>query len=225
MLTGAMITMIQRRVGNYSREEILSLMNELQEEVYQDVEQTLVLDTSTGMPPYIATTKDTYSYDCPEGCRRTAAIFTADPPRAYSRSGPIGHPKEYYFRGRGYYMLSVSSYDRQPDGTDATVVFRDNPGTTTDKYFHSYWRVVTELDTEDDQLLIPSWTHRLMRRAIIAELKSEDLGDTGKEESAIQYFSKMIRKELNRGAQSSLGYTPIRAEYQQYPNMDTGYGS
>jgi hypothetical protein len=220
--TAENVSLIQRRVPNYSRSEILSVMSDLYQETYhQDVEQTLYIDPSTGLPPYLATTDGTYQYNCPSACRRVAQVFSADFPQTYQRTRPVGPKKEYYFRDKGYHSIAVSSRDRQPDGTLATVTFQNNPGDSTDSYYLLYYLYVDPLDTEDDEMILPGWTHRRFRNACLVELRQEDYGQTDKEEVAVERMLRSIRNQLNRGQQARLGQTPVREEYQVYP--DTGW--
>lgn len=219
--TAENVTFLQRRVPNYSRAEILATMSELYEEIYsQNTQDTLYIDTSTGMPPYIATTLGTYTYNCPANCRETAAIFATEMPRTYSRTRPIGPRREYYFRDKGYYDIPLSKTTPiRPDGTLATVTFYDNPGTTTDQYYHLYYVTVTPLTTESVEMLLPDQTHRELRRAVLASLKAEDYGETGEEEAVIKDALRKIRGVLNRGAQGRTNKTPVPTEYQSYSDL------
>jgi hypothetical protein len=216
------ISMIQRRATNYSRPQILDILNEVQQIVYsQETEQTTYIDPATGMPPYIQTTEGVYTYDAPSNCRRTACVFSMSLPNSFSRTRPVGPRREYYFRNKGYYKIAVASRDKQPDGTLAQVIFQEDPGTTTDKYYHSYWLEFPELLDESQQLILPDHVHFYLRRAVIAMISNEEYGETGGDIMMIEEIAKKIRKELNRGEQSTLGQTPVMEEYQEFP--DAGY--
>jgi hypothetical protein len=216
--TSQVVTSIQNRITGYSRQQILSVMNEIYEEAYcNDVEQTLYIDPATGQPPYLATQDGVFTYDCPANCRRTDAIFTTEVPRNFSRSRPVGPRRQYYFRNKGYYRIAVSqTKDALPDKDQvATVTFYENPGTTTNVYFHAYYLLVDRLDTENVQLDIQPQVHRQLIRGTIAYLRAEDYG-TVQSEAIIEDVVKKIRRELNKGLQGRTGKTPIREEHQEY---------
>ena len=216
--TAENITLLQRRVPNYSRAEILATLSEIYEEVYSsNTSDTYYIDTSTGMPPYLATTNGIYTYNCPANCRETSRIFATEMPRTYSRTRPIGPRREYYFRDKGYYDIPISKTTPiRPDGTLATVTLYDNPGTTTAQYYHLYYVTVTPLTTEAVEMLLPEQTHRQLRRAVMASLRAEDYGETGSEEAVIKDAFRKIRGILNRGAQGYINKTPVPAELQTY---------
>jgi hypothetical protein len=216
------VSMIRNAVPNYSRQQILESLDEIQKIVYaQDSEQTLYTDPTTGMPPYLATVAGTYDYACPANCRRTACVFSEQP--NFGSRRPSGDQDSYYFRGTGYYKVMVSSTDAQPNGTVARVMFRDDPGTTTAKFFHAYWVTVPELSTEEDQLSIPDHLHWRLRKGVLSLLTDEEYGDTGQGEGTIERICRKIRSQLNRGAQSMTGLTPVQEQDRTY--VDGHYDS
>jgi len=199
-----------------SATQALAAIDEIQQVVYShDMEQTLYLDPATGMPPLMTTVAGTYQYNAPANCRRTKAIFSSCSGFNYSRARPVGPQKEYYFRNKGFYLIDADTRDANY-GTYATVTFRNDPGNTTDKYYHAYWLKVTALSSASDLLQLPEHTHYMMRKAVIAMLKSEEYGESGQDLILVEKFSKMIRNALNSGYQSRPGRTPMPEEYQTY---------
>jgi len=221
--TSSNITRIQYAVPKLGRTEILEILDEIQTIVYsQNTAQTKYLDPSTGLPPYLATVDGQYDYDCPSNCRSTVAVFSDSPISSYSRTRPSPQAKRYYYHNKGYYKAAVASYDATR-GVLARVVFQENPGTTTTKFYHEYYMQPTELTTESVELTLPEHTHYLLRQGVTAMLSSEEYGQTGFDTSVMDDLALRIRKVLNRGQQRRMGRTPWRAEHMNYPEGSRGY--
>lgn len=215
--TTANIDLILRRVSNATRQEILDAMDEMQLIVYsQNSFQTLKIE-STGLPPIIQTTQGQYEYDCPADCRVAAAVFALDPPLGYQRNRATGPRREYFFRNRAYVAIDAECRPASIDDV-AKVYFREDPGTTTDKYYLPYYIQPTRLTDESIQLVLEEHTHYSLRQAVIAMFTSEQYGKSGFDDQVIERAAKKIRSQLNRGYGSSLGITPIQPEYRQYPD-------
>jgi hypothetical protein len=217
------IDRIVERVPSYSRESIRDALNEVQTIVYsQDCQQTLRL-SSSGLPPFIATTDGVYQYDCPVECRRTAAVITMNYPFNRDRTRPVGPRIEYYFKGLGYYQMAVDTRDSLPGAggvdTPGQLFFKDNPGSTTDQYYHLYYIKPTELTDEDQPITLPHETHYLLRQMVVAMLTTEEYGQSAFDSQVIERVARKIRNSLNRGLQSSFGQTPVPEELR-----DFGYG-
>jgi hypothetical protein len=217
MTLESLVTWVQRRIGNYSVDEILEVVNEIQELVYnQNTLQTQYLDSSTGMPPYITTQNNVYEYDCPSTCRETAAVFSTTLPSNYSRIVPAPGRKTYYFRGRGFHQLAVESRSAIP-GSVAKLIFRFNPGATTTTYYHLYYLKATEITDISQNLLLPSHTHIYLRKAVQSIFRTGQFGESGTDLQVLELVAKKIRQQLNRGLHAGAGSTPIREEFQEYP--------
>jgi len=219
------IDRIVERVTDRSRETIRDMLNEIQLIVYsQDCFQTQKLDSATGMPPFLVTVDGQFQYDAPSDCRRTAVVFTLNPVRR-QRERPTGPRREYYFRGRGYYGVNISTRDATPADTLAKVIFQENPGTTTENYYHLYYIKPTPILDEDTQLTLPDEVHYLLRKAVIAMFSTEQYGESAFDDTVIERVAKKIRNSLNRGLQNSIaGETPWREEMQDdYPPYYNGF--
>jgi len=218
------IDRIQERVTNRTRETIRDVLNEVQLIVYsQDCFQTQRIN-SDGMPPLLVTQDGVYQYDAPEECRRTESIFTLNP-ITRSRSRPVGPRREYYFRSKGYYGVPVATRDATLADPLCKIIFQDNPGETTENFYHLYYIKPTPILDESTQLTLPEETHYLLRKAVIAMFTTSDYGESSFDDSVIERVSKKIRNSLNRGKQGIAGRTPICAEYQDDCNRSYGYRS
>jgi hypothetical protein len=213
---------ILTRVRDQTPETILDVLNEIQTIVYsQDCLQTQKIG-STGMPPYIATTDAVYEYNCPADCRRTASIFSLSDALRRVNIRPVGPEKTYYYRNKGYMNVSAITRDATP-GVLGKIFFGDNPGTTTDVYYHLYFIKPTELTDVSVQLTLPDEVHWLLRKAVIAMFTSDEYGDNPQEEAIIERVARKIRNSLNRGYMSNVGQTPIQPEYQDGNTSHYGY--
>lgn len=219
--TAQNITRIKEAVG-YSRPQILDVLDELQIIVYsQRTEETLYIDPNTGYPPFLVTQDNVKHYDCPSNCWMTASIFSDEPIRRYRTTADHGESRTYYWQNKSYARIEITQTLKTQDQL-ATVTFRENPGDTTEKFYHSYWIQPTRLTDESIQLDLPEHVHYVMRKAAIAILQTENYGQTGFDDDIIEQASKKIRKELNRGARGRLGRTPVRQEYLDWNNTDAG---
>lgn len=216
------IDQILKRIPNSSREEIRDVINEMQTIVYsQDCEQTMKIE-KTGMPPFLTTIDGQYEYDCPSDCRRTAAIITLGLRPAYSRLKAIGPIKEYYFQGKEFNLVQAETRDANISNL-AKIYFKDNPGSTTDKFYHVYYIKPSQiLDEESDQITLPEETHYLLRKAVVALMTTEEYGESSYDDSVIERFARKIRNKLNGGYHGITGFTPVRDIDREF-SYDFGY--
>jgi len=204
------VTMIESAVKNYSRPQILDVLDEVQKIVLgTNLMQFAALNPATGMPPYLATIAGQRQYNCPDNCRETAAIFVETPQNEYSPSPNRALYTQYTFDTPGYWKAPVRSTNRLLD-TLATVTFIDDPGTTTDQFFHYYFITTVSLTSEDIQLVVPEEVHYLLRKGVIALLSSENYGETGFDDSVIERIGRKIRSKMNKGTQARSERTPIQ---------------
>jgi hypothetical protein len=208
------VYLIHRKCANATIPEIISAMDEVQLITYsQNCFQTTKIE-STGLPPILATTNLVYEYNCPSDCRKTAAVFIESPTRGYSRV--IGYEREYYFHNKRY--VAVDGEGRSANiNTVAKFYFKDNPGTTTDKYYHLYYLKPTRITDISIELTLPEETHYLLRKAVIAMFTTEEYGESPLDAAVIEKVAKKIRASLNSGYGSSLGITQWQPEYLDYP--------
>ena len=207
---------IQERVSEKSIPEILDTLDEIQLIVYsQDCAQTMKIG-SEGVPPYLVTTNNQYQYDCPADCRRTAAILSIEDTRGYSVHRNAEPRTQYNFRQRQWQKIPATSVDATVDSV-ATVTFRDNPGSTTQIYYHLYHIKPTALSDISIQLTIPEYLHWRLRKAVIAMFNEESYGSSPLDESIIEKVARDIRNGLNKGWQGGIRQTPIPLEYQRFP--------
>ena len=218
MHTQEMVSYIQRKASGYSREEILNLLSFVYNYVYSSdvMQQTEYVDPATGMPPFLATTAGQVTYDCPANCRETIAIFTKDIERYYPSNYNF-RQTTYVYGNKKYYRILVKSFTAS-SGAIATLTFFDNPGTTTQTYYHLFSIQPINLTSEDIQLIMPEDQDLNLIDGVLARVRDEKFGD----KTDWQHFKRFTKPEMqarfNDGAQGRLHETQTRREYQHYPN-------
>ena len=215
------VKFLQQRMPNYSPTQVLERLNEAHRLVYSsDSDQFIKIDSSTGLPPLLATTEGQYQYTCPSDCRRTYAVLSQKFVRRLTRSVPVGPQREYYLRNKGFHRMEVTSTDRLR-GVDPTVTFQFDPGTTTDVFYHVYTLEPNNIATLEDELQIPEHLHYLIRDVTLLMFAEEEYGENQRKHQAIERMFRRIRSEMNRGTQARLEKTPWGEEFQVF--YDNGY--
>lgn len=215
--TSQNITLIKRRANNYSKEEILSAYSEFHQIVYnQNTEQTIKVDSTTGMPPLLETTSGQFEYDCPDDCREVAAVITQDPIDYRNIEKPYLESQTYWYQNKEFHREHVTSRNALPDGTPAKVTFLYDPGTSTDRFYLVYYIKAGAIENYSDSIKIPEELHWKFRRGVLLMLRQEDYGVTRDAEIEMKRILRDIRNKLNTGAQGRIHRTPLRPEFRDY---------
>ena len=205
------VTMIRSACGNFSRQQILDVLNEVSLIAFQNNTMLVEkIDTATGMPPLLTTIAGQRHYSCPADCRETAAIFIEEP-LSYMPTQQKGVYGEYIWKQQRYYRVPIKQTPATRNAL-ATITFVDDPGTTSDKYYHYYFMKHTPILSESIELPFPEEVHYLIRDGVIQMLKGESysagLGNIG----PIEQIVNRIRSKLNKGANSRSYRTPVPEE-------------
>lgn len=216
--TSQNITLIEGRISNYGRPEILAVLDELQKIIVEgDGTQRLrSVDVATGMPPTLTTVAGTRHYNCPANCQITAAVFTESPVAGYTAAQQRGTYGEYLYDGTRYLKWGLAQVTEALLGEVATLTFVDDPGTTGGVFFHDYYLKVTPLDTELVELSLPEHTHFYLREGVIAILRGESYGPNGFDLDMIEKVARKVRNKLNRGGSARAKRTPWQFQDRDY---------
>ena len=203
--------MIRSACGNFSRQQILDVLNEVSLIAFQNNTMLVEkIDTATGMPPLLTTIAGQRHYSCPADCRETAAIFIEEP-LSYMPTQQKGVYGEYIWKQQRYYRVPIKQTPATRNAL-ATITFVDDPGTTSDKYYHYYFMKHVPILSESIELPFPEEVHYLIRDGVIQILKGESysagLGNIG----PIEQIVNRIRSKLNKGANSRSYRTPVPEE-------------
>jgi hypothetical protein len=223
--TSQQVTLIKYRAPKYSREEILSVLSEVYGMVYnQNVKFTEYLDPTTGMPPFLATTAGTYSYNCPTNCREVEAVFSKST-QYYNGYYPDQNDPDFInYMNQEWFLAQYKPYPATTD-TVAKVMFNNlfDPGTTTDQYYLLYWLKAETLDSESVEMQMPQEMMLLMRKAVLCMLGVEDYGDGMNEYALIERIKRDFRNMYNNKAQSQhVGHVLPQPEYRVYSGSQFG---
>lgn len=216
MTTREIITYLQRKASQYPAAELLFLLDQIHKLVLsRPTAMRTVIDEATGMPPYLVTENNIYTYECPANCLRTTAVF-AQELQYYSRVAYDGVFKSYTFRGVDYRSLPIKSVDARY-GVNARVTFVGfNPGNNPRRYFHEYLYKPPDITSQTTELQTPEKFALDIADGVLGRIRAEKFGD----KSEWEYWKKTTLTEmwgeLSQGAQIYLGLTPIRPEYKQY---------
>lgn len=174
---------------------ILSIVDEVNRlMIGADIDHMIYVDSSTGMPPYLTTTDGTYQYDCPSNCRKVSSVFIDGSDR-YETYDEYGAYQRTFWRGKEFYEVPVTSR-RRGLSSYATITFRTNPGTTTDRYYLKYWIEPTSITSVNVQIDVPPDFHYLFVDGVLARIQPIQYGKVNpwlewKERMEMEFWQEM----------------------------------
>jgi len=148
---------------------LVSIVNEVNRVMMgSDIDHMVVIDSATGLPPFLSTTDGTLHYDCPSNCRKVASVFISsnDNHNTYDKYGPY---QRITYQDKMFYEVPITSR-RISLSSAATVTFRDNPGATTSKYYLKYYREPTSISSINIQIDVPPDAHPLFIDGVLARI-------------------------------------------------------
>jgi len=225
MTTSQMITLLKKKASTYDREDLLSLINDVQNFLFsRDCAQFLYKDPDTGLPPLLTTTGVRF-YSFPEGTypvdvRSTSAILARSEIRDY---GYGGRWEGYYFANTEFYQVPVTSNDKTP-AAPASVTFLGDGVSSSREIYHLFYRNPAQLVSESVQLEIPSNYHLQVRKCVLKLIEDEEYGRDDAWEYIENVVAKRIWYQMNRGAQGRLGRTLYQPEFRDYATNRGSYG-
>lgn len=220
--TSENVTEIVNALGGYSRPQVLSKLDEVQLICFATgAVQTEVYDTNTGMPPYLATTQGQRYYVLGADVRQTIAVFTETARRGYAPYRGT-HSRAYTYKNSDYKRLAVRSTNKLLNSV-ATLTFVNDPGTTTENYFHLYVRENSRLTSEAIQLSVPENIHWVLRDGVVALLNKENYGQVGNRRELIKQIQLEVANELGKGDMGKNIRTPVQLEHQSLEDENWSY--
>ena len=219
------------RVGNRS---ILALMQEAQDELFDtDLKNLIWIDPENeGYPPYLNTTAETYQYSITAAnlvgvssitrsiggtdrvvrARKVLRVFID------TTSGDYDYDKRWLgapaiYRSQNPYSqqstrISISSVpvDSYPalEGTTAYIIFKEDPGTTTDKYFVEFAWEPPRLTSESIPLAVPRLFENALEDYVFGKIQKYENGKTNDNLTKFYgYWRTRFKKEIYSGAQAN----------------------
>jgi hypothetical protein len=203
--TSQLLTWIELQNHGWSREGARgsrALLNEAHKLLlYDEREQRIVVDPTTGNIPFIATVDAVYRYSLPATCSILKAVLIdsdetlEDSPWSY---------EDFKIKGQSFYrVLNITSREKTLSD-DANFTFLGvNPGDTTEKFRVLYYEYPVEITSDSIQHEMPGVSD--MDFLIPATIKLIEGIDHGNFIEAREYISKVIRPQfqaiLDRGDQ------------------------
>lgn len=169
MNTRSLITKIQRNAPDWSRTEILDIVNDVNRIMMShELMINLVTDTSTGRDPVLTTSDGTYSYEISQ-----ANGFPADGLYIVDIYKDVQADPDYgiYQRSRNYNDIR---FVRGASSVNAKIIFGFNPG--VNDYSVRYYKQPTEITSESISLDVPDEWHELVREGVIAQIQDMEHG-------------------------------------------------
>lgn len=176
--TKEIVTRINALVKGWNRDGtkgILPVLNEVHRYMMShDCEQNEYIDGSTGLPPLLSTTAGVYQYSLPSTARKHIQVMVEDTCNDYD---DYGYYREVWWQGEKYKEVPVRSRPTKRN-TAGYIIFRDDPGTHSDRYYWRYYLLPTDITAESVDLDIEEKFHDLVIDGVVARIRQVEYGDS-----------------------------------------------
>jgi hypothetical protein len=163
----------------------------------KDAEVNIAINSATGQPPYLATTSGTRQYTMADTVRKVASVYQLRAEENYSDTGfdDISLFPYATWQGKEYYEIPITTRPKTRN-SNALVYFRENPGTTTNRYFLKSYTDVTEISSENIDIDVPEKFHDLVLDGVLARIRQTEYGEldqwqTWRDRVAMEYWDEM----------------------------------
>lgn len=165
-----------------------------------DSETNIYINPATGFPPYLTTTAGTYQYSMASTVRKIGRVFTRQTEDGYD---DVSQYRYLAYLGEQYYEVPVTTRPRTRS-TDAYLIFRDDPGNTTERYFYERYDEPTSIDGESINLDVEDKYHDLVVDGCVARIREYEYGDSApylawRERVALDYWGEQNNNYYNEG--------------------------
>jgi len=210
--------------------DVIPLINEAQNILYKhECNQTLLVDTTTGLLPVFTPTTGTYLYDGPANTWRVAGIHRRLP----SILNRTGYYAQYYYNserspltnsfeyreigGNYYYPMQFFQTRDAVEGGRPQIIMTAEPGSggaSVDTLYMEAYKTPTQITSDRIQLTIPdsNGAHRLY--VFTAVMKLIEGQNHGNYAEAIQFIEDYLKpkmwKQLNGGYQGKRHRVTLR---------------
>jgi len=205
--TNQLLTWIELQNHGWNREGskgIRALLNEAHKLLlYNEIEQRIVIDASTGDFPFLTTSDGVYQYNLPSDCSILKAVLIdadealGDYPWSY---------EDFRTKGRQYYRILNITSREATIGVDGTITFIGvDPGDTDEKYRLLYYESPIAITSDTIQHQMPGTTD--IEYLMPATIKLIEGIDHGNIIEAYEYIMKILKPKfqlsLDRGDQGT----------------------
>jgi len=198
--TSQLIERIKMQAPNWSTlgtRGVLSVISEVNGKMMNyDIDHAYYIDPATGFPPYLTTTATILKYDCPSNCRKVADVLV-DASRFGQGYDDYGAYKQKVFQDKVFWSIPVTARRRVNDNALASVTFRSDPDTTTDKFYLLYFKQATAITGPNIQVDVPEEFHDLLLDGCVARIVPLQYGDENPWLSWIERLKTEFWSEIN----------------------------
>ena len=201
----------------------------------QDTERNVVIDPTTGRPPVVATTNNTFQYDAPDDCRRVWKIGIDAYEIAnsgwfyqyYNRNRVSSPLREFSFREHLYYMIPISATPALPPTVNgvarpATYTFVYNPTDVTvpanQPYHLFYFALPDDITSTTVQPQVEEQFHWMLIDGVLARIGKKEYGA---DDNYIYWRENIVKKYYNN--EQNKGQTRTKHVRPRYVRSRRGY--
>lgn len=139
-----------------------------------DYDTNVYIDPATGFPPYLTTVSGQRQYVLGSTIRKTKYVMVANTDEGYDNYSLY---PTIVFDGTTYYEALVTTYPRTRS-QNARVIFRDDPGDTTQKFYHAYYLEPASIVSENIQLQVEEQYHDIVIEGCVAWIRRIEYGNS-----------------------------------------------
>ena len=140
--------------------------------IENDCDNNVILDSSTGRPPYLVTTDGTRQYSLGDDYRKVAMVFM--------ETQDVDYTEERNYRRAEWLGVEVLEIDVQTRPRTRTtapqIYFPFDPGDTTEKYLVKAYRNATNISSASIDLDVEDRWHDLVIQGALSWIRQEQYG-------------------------------------------------
>lgn len=195
MQTSSLVTLIRREAPDWSRVEIVDLINEVQRiMLHKPLESQRYIDPDTGKDPVLATTAETFEYELNAANGFDESISFVEKVYSYDTDELAYNYDDDIITNR----CDVISYPAIR-GAAARVVFKSDPGTGS--YYVVCYKAPSSILLESDVLEVPEhWHIRGVKAGVVGLIESAEHGNSNNWTKFEKEILPAFSHEMNRSA-------------------------
>jgi len=176
------IDLVSYTANDWPPERIILIINEIVREMQRgNTELAEYIDPTTGLPYMLATTDGTYFYAMPTLCRKIKNVLVRASAVTETYSTRFQSQEISYLNEAWYSLLNIKTWPKgvaSVSGSDvASLIFPDNPGTTTGLYYVPYWYDPSEITSINSTIGVVTDYQGLLVEGVIARIQAYQYGN------------------------------------------------
>ncbi len=223
---------IALKAPGWSRARILRKLNDGQNWLFsKPCRQTIYLDPTTGFPPYLTTVAGTFKYEIPDvtmtvgGVSRSLRIWRVNQVFVDSSNitdynylgyGYLGEPFGFcgvnpYTNNTGkieFKQVYVESYEAR-ENDKAYILFKSDPGDTTNVYYVEGVIEPLQLTTESLPLTLPKRWEDALFDYVVGKIQDQGYGKDSLTQRFHEFWAEKLWYEQSQGTQGDSPFTNL----------------